>query len=132
MARAGPPDRPLLADFLAGVRDREPGAVAVAEDWARALAYALVQIGRVIDPDRIVLGGVAGGALSAGGGAGGRAHPRDRRSRASRSPPSSADDAADRGSAFGAACMLHQRYLSLEGQRFIEPDPGAPGDQSSE
>ncbi len=26
-------------------------------------------------------------------------------------------DEAERGSAFGAACMLHQRYLSLEGQR---------------
>ena len=33
-------------------------------------------------------------------------------------PAISTDAAADRGSAFGAACMLHQRYLSLEGQRF--------------
>ena len=24
------------------------------------------------------------------------------------------------GSAFGAACMLHQRYLSMESQRFAE------------
>jgi hypothetical protein len=29
---------PALPEFLAGVRDREPGAVAVAEDWARSLA----------------------------------------------------------------------------------------------
>jgi hypothetical protein len=32
-----------------------------------------------------------------------------------------AHEAADIGAAFGAACMLHQRYLSLEGQRFVEP-----------
>ena len=36
-------------------------------------------------------------------------------------PPIVTDAAADGGPAFGAACMLHQRFLSLEGQRFAEP-----------
>ena len=50
-------DRPALAEFLARVRDREPAAVTVAEGWSRTLAFALVQVCRLIDPEHIVLGG---------------------------------------------------------------------------
>ena len=120
--------RPALADFLAGVRDREPAAVAVAEDWARALALALVQVCRVADPDRVVLGGALA-ALYPLVAARVDAHIRAIQEPSFPVPRIEADAAADRGSAFGAACMLHQRFLSLEGQRFNEPEPGAPGDR---
>ena len=46
-----------LKEFLTDVRDRVPGAVTIAEDWAQALAFAVVQVSCLIDPDRIVLGG---------------------------------------------------------------------------
>jgi predicted NBD/HSP70 family sugar kinase len=106
--------RPPLAEFLAEVRDREPGAVAIAEGWARTLAYALVQICRVADPDRIVLGGSLA-ALYPLVSARVAAHVRATQE-ASFPIPAIVTDEAERGSAFGAACMLHQRYLTLEGQ----------------
>ncbi len=117
-------DRPALADFIADVRDREPAAVAVAEDWARALAHALVQVCRVVDPDRIVLGGSLA-ALYPLVAARMGAHIRAIQEPTFPVPTIETDTAADHGSAFGAACMLHQRYLSLEGQRFIDT-PGHP------
>jgi predicted NBD/HSP70 family sugar kinase len=114
-------DRPALADFLVAVRDREPGAVGIAEGWARTLAYALVQVCRIIDPDRIVLGGSLAALyplVSARLGA---------YVRATQEPsfpiPAIATEDGECGSAFGAACMLHQRYLSLEGQRFVDSLP---------
>jgi predicted NBD/HSP70 family sugar kinase len=108
------PGRPSLAEFLAGVRDREPEAVAIAERWARTLAHALVQICRVADPDRVVLGGSLA-ALYPLVSARVAAHIRATQE-ASFPVPTIVTDAAERGSAFGAACMVHQRYLSLEGQ----------------
>lgn len=106
---------PRLEDFLADVRDREPGAVAVAEDWARGLAHALVQTARVIDPDHVVLGGslaplypLVAARVSA--------HVRAMQEPSFPLPAVSTHDAPGIGAAFGAACMLHQRYLSLERQ----------------
>jgi predicted NBD/HSP70 family sugar kinase len=101
--------RPPLAE-----RDREPGAVAIAEGWARTLAYALVQVCRVADPDRIVLGGSLA-ALYPLVSARVAAHIRATQEGSFPIPAIFTDD-AERGSAFGAACMLHQRYLSVEGQ----------------
>ncbi len=109
-----------LADFLAGVLDREPGAVAVAENWSRALAYALVQTSRVIDPDHIVLGGSLA-PLYPLVAARVAAHIRALQEPSFPPPVVITHDTADVGAAFGAACMLHQRYLSLEGQRFAAP-----------
>jgi predicted NBD/HSP70 family sugar kinase len=114
---------PRLEDFLADVRDREPGAVAVAEDWARRLAQALVQTARVIDPDRVVLGGslaplyplVAARVF---------AHIRALQEPSFPLPAVTTHDAPGIGAAFGAACMLHQRYLSLEGHRSAEAAGG--------
>ena len=99
------------------MRDRAPAAVAIAEEWSRHLAFALVQACRLIDPDRIVLGGsVAGlypmvaarvalhmGALQA------ETFPR---------PEIAVHAFAETGAAYGAACMLHQRFLSLENELF--------------
>jgi predicted NBD/HSP70 family sugar kinase len=127
------PDGRLLDRFLADVRDREPGAVAIAEQWSKGLAYALVQICRVIDPDHVVLGGSLA-ALYPLVEARVLAHVRALQEPGFPLPAIRTDAAFDRGSAFGAACMLHQRYLSLEGQRFAEqalplralaPDAGA-------
>lgn len=107
-------ERPALADFLDGVRDRELGAVRIAEGWARTLAYALVQICRVVDPDRIVLGGSLA-ALYPLVSARVTAHM-SALQEASFPAPAIVTDDATFGSAYGAACMLHQRFLSLEGQ----------------
>ena len=62
----------VLAAYGAGARRRaadarrasspgcgtaSPARSSIAEDWARTLAYGLVQVCRMVDPDRIVLGG---------------------------------------------------------------------------
>jgi predicted NBD/HSP70 family sugar kinase len=104
-------------DFLLDVRDRVPAAVAIAETWAKALGHALAQTCRVIDADRIVLGGSVSGLypLVAARLA---AHMRAAQEPSFPLPAISLNSEANVGSAFGAACMLHQRYLSLESHRF--------------
>ena len=47
----------MLASLLADVTDGDSPAVAIAEDWARSLAFGLSQTCRIVDADRIVLGG---------------------------------------------------------------------------
>lgn len=107
--------------FLADVRDRVPEAVSIAENWAKALAYALVQTCRVIDADRIVLGGsvaqlypLVAARLAA--------HMQAAQDMNFPLPSVQLNAEANFGPAFGAACMLHQRYLSLESNRFSEDD----------
>ena len=115
-------DHADLDDFLADVRDREPHAVAIAEDWARALAFALVQTSRIIDADRIVLGGSVS-ALYPLIAARVAAHIQAAQEPSFPIPSIILNEAATVGSAFGAACMLHQRYLSLESKRFLDDSP---------
>lgn len=110
---------PTFDDFLADVRDRVPEAVSLAENWAKALAYALVQTCRVIDADRVVLGGsvarlypLVAARLAA--------HMRAAQEPSFPAPAVLLNDEANFGSAFGAACMMHQRYLSLESNRFLD------------
>jgi len=101
--------------------DRVPEAVSIAENWAKALAYALVQTCRVIDADRIVLGGsvaqlypLVAARLAA--------HMQAAQDMNFPLPNVQLNAEANFGPAFGAACMLHQRYLSLESNRFSEED----------
>jgi len=110
---------PRLADLLRDVRDREPGAVVVAEDWARTLAHALVQAGRIIDADNVVLGGSVA-ALYPLVAARVHAHLRVLQEASFPIPAISVHEDADFGAAFGSACMLHQRFLSLESTRFTD------------
>lgn len=112
--------RANFEDFLADVRDRVPEAVSIAENWARALGFALAQICRVIDADRVVLGGsvsklypLVKARLAA--------HIRAAQESSFPLPMILLNNEANFGSAFGAACMLHQRYLSLESNRFTDP-----------
>ncbi|MFG6082938.1 ROK family protein [Paracoccus litorisediminis] len=102
-----------LQNFLTGVRDREPEAVTIAEDWSRHLALALVQACRLIDPERIVLGGSIS-ALYPLVSARVAAHMRAMQSVDFPAPQIAVDEDAEFGSAFGAACLLHQRFLSPE------------------
>ena len=111
--------QPRLADLLRDVRDREPGAVAVAEGWARTLAYALVQACRMIDADKVVLGGSVA-ALYPLVAARVQAHLKALQEPSFPLPTISVHEDADFGAAFGAACMLHQRFLSLESHRFAD------------
>ncbi|MFQ8433633.1 ROK family transcriptional regulator [Amaricoccus sp. W119] len=117
-----------LADFLDHVRDRVPAAVGIAEDWARDLAHAIATACRLIDPNRIVLGGsvaalyplVAARVAHYLGAAQAPSFP---------VPAITVHEAPETSAAFGAACMLHQRFLSLENQTLtdqqIEADPPA-------
>ncbi|MGV8939041.1 MAG: ROK family protein [Allorhizobium sp.] len=104
---------PNLASFLADVRDRVPGAVAIAEDWARALAFGLIQACRIIDPDRVVLGGSVA-ALYPLMAARVLHHISDMQEASFGLPLIETNDDETVGPAFGAACMLHQLYLSAE------------------
>lgn len=108
-----------LAGFLADVSAGHANALRIANEWADMLAYGLVQACRVIDADRIVLGG----SLAA-------LYPlvteQVRLSMASLQeasfplPDIAVTDLEGSGPAFGAACILHQRYLSLESQRLSD------------
>lgn len=104
---------PSLATLLADVRDRVPGAVAIAEDWARALAFGLIQACRIIDADRVILGGSVA-ALYPLMAARVLHHIREMQEASFDLPLIETIDDETVGPAFGAACMLHQRYLSAE------------------
>jgi len=119
--------KPELKRLLADVSGGMPAAVAVAQDWADTLAYGLVQACRVIDADRIVLGGSLAALYPA------MADRVTQSMRASQEasfplPVIAVTDLEGSGPAFGAACILHQRYLSMESQRLSDsPDPAEVG-----
>ncbi|RAX38243.1 ROK family transcriptional regulator [Rhizobium tropici] len=110
-----------LQDFLVGVRDRVPAAVNIAETWSRHLAYALLQACRLIDPGRIVLGGSVA-SLYPMVAARVAVHLSEGQNIPFPNPEIVVDQDAEFGSAFGAACMLHQRFLSLENEEFSSDD----------
>jgi predicted NBD/HSP70 family sugar kinase len=110
---------PSFQALLSDVRDRVPGAVTIAEEWARALAIGLIQACRVVDADRIVLGGSVA-ALYPLMAARVSHHIQSMQEASFPMPSIVMNDNETIGPAFGAACMLHQRYLSLESQRFSE------------
>ena len=120
-----------LPDFLDAVRDREPVAVAIAEDWARHLAFTLSQACRLIDPGRIVLGGSVA-ALYPLVAARVAVHmssrqevsfPSTQQAFTFPAPQIVVDEDAEFGSAFGAACMLHQRFLSFGNDELFGDGP---------
>ncbi|MGB8818793.1 MAG: ROK family transcriptional regulator [Rhizobiaceae bacterium] len=104
-----------LQDFLSAVRDREPIAVSIAEDWSRHLGAALYQACRLIDPERIVLGGSVA-ALYPMTAARVALHMNVKQAVTFPIPQIAVDEDAEFGSAFGAACLLHQRFMSLENE----------------
>ena len=110
---------PLLPDLLSDVAAGKRAALGVARDWARALAFGLVQACRIIDPDRIVLGGSVAALYAPMAG-----HVVDAMAALQDSafllPEIVVTELEGSGPAFGAACMMHQRYLSLESQRLSE------------
>ncbi|HWT56782.1 MAG TPA: ROK family transcriptional regulator [Rhizobium sp.] len=110
-----------LQDFLGSVRDRVPAAVNIAETWSRHLAYALLQACRLLDPDRIVLGGSVA-PLYPMVAARVAVHMSEGQNIAFPTPEIVVDDDAEFDSAFGAACMLHRRFLSLENEEFGSED----------
>ena len=125
------PAETTLAEFLADVRDRVPGAVSIAEDWARNLAFALVAACRMIDPNRIVLGGSVA-ALYPLVRARVAHYITANQAATFPIPEITVHDAAETGAAFGAACMMHRRFLSLENQILVEHvDTPAPDARSN-
>jgi predicted NBD/HSP70 family sugar kinase len=102
-----------VESFLTAVRNREREAMEIAEDWAADLAQAIVAACRLLDPNRVVLGGrlsalypmVAGQVAL---------HIEELQAATFPIPDIVVHQAAESGAAFGAACMLHRRFLSLE------------------
>lgn len=110
---------PTFQAFLSEVRDRVPGAVTIAEEWARALAIGLIQACRVVDADRIVLGGSVAALYPLMAARVGH-YIQSMQEASFPMPDIVMNDDETVGPAFGVACMLHQRYLSLESQRFVD------------
>lgn len=108
-----------LADLLADVRDRVPNAVTIVDEWARHLGFALAQACRLIDPDRIVLGGSVA-AIYPMVDARVAAYMQANQAPTFPLPDIVVDEGAESGAAFGAACKLHQWFLSLANERFAE------------
>ncbi len=117
-ATSGNPD-PALKDFLEKVRDGDTEAVGIARLWAMDLAAAIMAAGRLIDPDRIVLGGSLA-ALFPLVADEVRDHIGTNQAPGFPVPEISVHEAAEAGSAYGAACMLHQRFMSLENRALME------------
>ena len=101
--------------FLRDVRDRVPQAVQLAEEWATLFAFAVVQISRLIDPNRIVVGGSVA-ELYPLVAARVDAHIRGLQAETFPIPEIVFNESAAYGSAFGAACIMHQRFMSLDNQ----------------
>ena len=114
-----------LPGLLGDVRDRAPAAVSIAEDWARHLAFALAQACRLVDPNRIVLGGSVAGLypLVAARVA---LYMETLQAESFPQPEIIVHEAAETGAAYGAACMLHQRFLSLDNDLFAEDPTKTP------
>jgi len=111
-----------LDAFLADVAAGRANAVRIANDWADTLSYGLVQACRVIDADRIVLGGSVA-ALYPLVADQIRLTMQNLQDASFPLPEIAVTDLEGSGPAFGAACILHQRYLSLESQRLSDaPD----------
>ncbi|OON42098.1 hypothetical protein BTJ39_02790 [Izhakiella australiensis] len=101
-----------VASFIKDVCEREPVAVTLADEWAKYLGFALVQAGRIIDPNRIVLGGSMAALYDL---VSVRVHAYVEKYQDTPFPLPEIvlDKSAESGSAFGAACILHQKFLSL-------------------
>lgn len=107
-----------VGSFLAAVTQGETKAVEIAQDWADDLAQAIVSACRLLDPNRVVLGGalaalyplVAARVLARIGELQAATFP---------IPEIVVHGAAESGAAFGAACMLHRRFLSLENETLL-------------
>lgn len=111
-----------LAGLLADVAAGRANAVRIANEWADTLAYGLVQACRVIDADRIVLGGSLA-ALYPLVADQVRLSMTALQEASFPLPDIGVTNLEGSGPAFGAACILHQRYLSLESQRLSDaPD----------
>lgn len=110
---------PSFERLVADVRDRVPRAVAIAEEWAKSLAFGLVQACRIIDPDRIVLGGSVA-ALYPLVATRVAAYLEQAQEGSFPTPEITVNEQPAFGAAFGAACMMHQRYLSVDADRYVE------------
>lgn len=104
---------PALSRFLDAVRDREPRAVAAAEDWARGLARAIVTASRLIDPNRVVLGGSVA-ALYPLVAARVAHYARAMQAETFTLPEIEVHESAEAGAGFGAACMLHRKFIAAD------------------
>jgi predicted NBD/HSP70 family sugar kinase len=106
-------DKLDLKNFIDAVRDRLPSAVEIAEEWAQHLAYALLQACRLIDPQRIVLGGSVAPLFTLVA-ARVKAHMAAGQTVPFPNPEITVDQDVAFGSAFGAACMMHQKFFTNE------------------
>ncbi|EUK19331.1 ROK family transcriptional regulator [Commensalibacter papalotli (ex Servin-Garciduenas et al. 2014)] len=98
--------------FIQYVNDREPMAVSLADEWAKYLGFALVQACRMIDPNKVILGGSMAklyDLIST------RVNTYIELYRDTPFPVPEIilNQNPELGSAYGAACILHQKFMSI-------------------
>lgn len=106
---------PTLGGFLGAVQGKDPAAMLIAEAWARDLARMIAGACRMIDPDRVVLGGSLAALYPPVAGTV-RKFIREFQASFFPAPEILLHEAAESGAAYGAACMLHQRFLAYQGE----------------
>ncbi len=99
-----------LEVYLNDVRDRVPEAVEIAEEWAHDMARAIVAACRLLDPSRIVLGGSVAALYPMVAGSVAH-HIAAEQASTFPAPEITVHEAAQTGAAYGAACMLHRRFI---------------------
>ncbi|CAI3959575.1 Sugar kinase of the NBD/HSP70 family [Commensalibacter communis] len=98
--------------FIQYVQEREPIAVSLADEWAKYLGLALVQACRVIDPNKIILGGSMAKLYSLIA-VRVNIYIESYQETPFPIPEIILNKNPELGSAYGAACILHQRFMSL-------------------
>ena len=114
----GPASADLL-QLLAALRARERIALRTAAEWGDRLAHGLTLVVHVVNPGRIVVGGSVAAIYP---------HVAERVREAMRKeflegfplPDIEASRLGTAGTAYGAACLLHQRMFSVD-ERLVHP-----------
>ncbi|MDI2090327.1 ROK family transcriptional regulator [Commensalibacter oyaizuii] len=100
-----------IGSFIECVNNREPIAVNLADEWAKYLGLALVQACRIVDPNKIILGGAMAELYSLVS-ARVNFYIELHQDMPFPIPEIILNKNPESGSAYGAACILHQRFLS--------------------
>lgn len=106
-----------VAGLIEAATAGDPAAVRTVEKWGETLAEGLLQAIRVIDPNQIVLGGTLAPLFPLVREAVER-HIGRHQGKGLPVPVIDVVENDDRGAAYGAACLMHQHFFSIDTDRF--------------